>query len=287
MTRLRLAAALALAAALVTPAVASDHDDTNVLKVIPRHDARISDLFAFVRGENLVLILCTNPAIPPGVAEYVWPTDLVQRFHVDNDSPVTFDDAAANATWGGTIADPAHVNDDITFVLTFDKDNRPHVQYQGFPGHAVDDVRVFTGLRDDPFIRGPRIGRNVAAWVVEVPLRHVLKDSPVLLVWATTKVQDVQGPISEHGGRSLRSQFSENLDLNEKRPSEQWKDLGVVPDVIILDTSRPVVFPNGRELADDVVDMVGDPRVMSTDAPFPNANDMPWMPAFPYLHPPQ
>ena len=45
--------------------------------------------------------------------------------------------------------------------------------------------------------------------------------------------------------------------------------LGVVPDVLIFDTTRPAAFPNGRRLTDDVVDLVGDPGVLSSDCPDP------------------
>ena len=55
----------------------------------------------------------------------------------------------------------------------------------------------------------------------------------------------------------------------------------------IYDTARPAAYPNGRALTDDVVDLVGDPRVLETDGPlFPTENDMSFLPNFPYLAPP-
>ena len=39
----------------------------------------------------------------------------------------------------------------------------------------VMKLDLFTGLRDDPFIRRPREGRNVAAVVIELPLEAVRK----------------------------------------------------------------------------------------------------------------
>jgi hypothetical protein len=56
---------------------------------------------------------------------------------------------------------------------------------------------------------------------------------------------------------------------------------------VIYDTALAASFPNGRELTDDVVDLVGDPRVLSNDDPFPSTNDVPFLGAFPYLAPPQ
>ncbi len=51
---------------------------------------------------------------------------------------------------------------------------------------------------------------------------------------------------------------------------------------MIYDVSRPAVFPNGRELTDDVVDLVGDPRVLIDNYPFPTENDVPFLTSFPY-----
>jgi hypothetical protein len=111
----------------------------------------------------------------------------------------------------------------------------------------------------------------------------VLDDQPTLLLWARSRVPDVRGRIADLGARSLRSQLIPNLDLNTLDPRLHLKKLGMVPDVMIYDTSRPAGFPNGRLLTDDVVDLVGDPGVLSTDAPFPTANDKPFLDVFPYL----
>ena len=57
--------------------------------------------------------------------------------------------------------------------------------------------------------------------------------------------------------------------------------------MIIFDTLEDAEYPNGRELTDDVVDLVGDPRPLSNDAPFPTANDVPFLDVLPYLAAPQ
>ena len=148
----------------------------------------------------------------------------------------------------------------------------------------------FIGLRDDPFIRGPRIGRNVAAIVIEVPLASVLKDQSPLLIWATSKVDTMEGPFQDMVGRALRSQEPDNLALNTLHPSEHLARTGLKPDVLIYDTSKPAAFPNGRALTDDVVDLTAIPRILANDEPFPSANDIPFLETFPYLappHPPQ
>jgi len=67
---------------------------------------------------------------------------------------------------------------------------------------------------------------------------------------------------------------------------------GFRPDVMIYDTSKPAVYPNGRALADDVVlsacVLGGECRVFNAEMrPMtPRSNDLPFLSAFPYLAPP-
>lgn len=267
-------------------ATASDHGDTLLLVSVGRHDARITDLFAFVRGDRIVFAVCLDPTVSPSAADYRFASDLVVRVHVDNRAAVAFDDPWDLATYGGTLVEPERIRDDVVFRIGFDDRGRPRLHTTGGPTAHRSDVRLFAGLRDDPFIRGPREGRNVAAVVLELPLADVLADQDTLLVWATTKVETVDGAFQDLAGRALRSQFPENDLLNTTRPRQHAQTLDVVPDVVIYDTSRPAAFPNGRELADDVVDLTGDSRMLATDAPFPAANDLPFLDGFPYLAPP-
>jgi hypothetical protein len=262
---------------------ASDHDDTPLLKSVGRHDARITDLFAFIRGEKLVLIVATNPAIPVGVTQYLFPDDLSISIFIDTHSRVDFSDPVALATYGGTVRRPEKIRENVVFTVSF-VGGVAHLETRGLEGHEGHEAE--RDQRDHPFIRGPRIGRNVAAVVIEVPLEDVAEEHRPLLVWAATKVPEVDGDIADLGARSLRSQLAENLALNDLHPSLHQRQLGVPPDVVILDPSRPVAFPNGRELVDDVVDLVGDARILTTDAPFPSQNDVPFLTAFPYLAPP-
>ena len=79
----------------------------------------------------------------------------------------------------------------------------------------------------------------------------------------------------------------ENDAFNQLQPRDHFKLLGAIPDVIIFNTAVPAAYPNGRKLTDDVVDLVGDPRITTTDGPtFPSANDVPFLETFPYLAPP-
>ncbi|MEZ4360939.1 MAG: hypothetical protein R3B48_12220 [Kofleriaceae bacterium] len=266
-------------------AAASDHDDTPLLKDVGRHDARITDFYAFIRDGRLVLVVATNPAIPPGVSQYQFPDDLTVSVYLDRLSPVSFADPVARAKYGGTVLFPWWILEDLVFEVSF-SNGRPQLRTQGLSFLGRLTTRVFAGLRDDPFIRGPRTGRNVAAVVIDVPLYTMSWGAP-MLVWAGTSVPEADGEVADLGGRALRSQFAENLALNDLHPSLHQSELGVPPDVIILDPLRPIAFPNGRELTDDVVDLVGDPRVLANDAPFPTQNDVPWLTGFPFLAPPQ
>jgi len=274
--------ALVAALSLAGGAFAADHGDTPLLSAIPRNDAKISDFFAFVRGDELVLALGTNVAIPPSATTYTFPADLTLRIHIDNDSKVSFDDAALNESYGGDIVFPKKIAPEIVIEVTFEEGS-PALTVEGISDVEMSQAQLYAGLRDDPFIRGPRLGRNVGAVVVALPLSLVLEDQSTLLLWATAKIPELHGPISEHGGRALRSMFPENDGMNTSRPAEHYTKLGTRPDVIIFDTSRPAAYPNGRELTDDVVDRVGDPRVLGSDAPFPSENDRPFLDVFPYL----
>jgi len=268
-------------------ATASDHDDTPLLKTIQRHDARITDLFVFLRGQNLVLAVCLDPMIPPTVTHYVFSSDLTVTINVDNKRHVRFDDPADLAEYGGTIVEPEKIHPNVVFEVTFDANGQAQLNILGLRPRVLSRAQFYAGLMDDPFIRGPRMGRNVATIVIELPYEAVTDGHlRPLLVWATSYVDDVLGNSQEHGGRALRSQFVENDPLNTTTPAEHAMKLGVVPDVVIVNPAAPIAFPNGRELTDDVVDLAPDPRVMGNDAPFPTANDQPFLTVFPYLAPP-
>ena len=282
-------AVLSVWCAAPNAARASDHADTPQLISTGRHDARITDLFAFTRGNRLVLILDTNPAIPASVTTYQWPSDLKLQIAIDNHSEVTFDNAKANRAFGGSIVNPRGIREDVTFNFDF-PGGTPRLKVKGLKNGGAKQIKLFAGLRDDPFIRGPQIGKNIAAIVIELPLNAVLGDSPTILLWGTARIGDFSGPAVEFVGRSLRSQLNEFLALNNFPPRLQRLKLHMTPDVMIYNTSARAEIPNGRELTDDVIDFVasidpgpGAQNVLMTDAPFPSANDKPFLSTFPYL----
>jgi len=289
----------------LTHALAADHGDTPNLIGLARNDARISDFHVFTNGDNLVLALSTFPNLPS--AAYKFPSDLTLRFHIDNHSAVSFDNQTDNDQFGGTVIDPEGVAADIVLTFTFDLNGAPELSTSGLSGRQENNIKTFAGMRDDPFIRGPQIGRNVASVVVELPLADALggkaskkkRGDGTILAWATSKVPDITGPISELGARALRSQCPQpvcialdgaDLNLrNETSPHRYAADLGLRPDVVIFDTSRPAAFPNGRALTDDVVNLIAPfgQNILANDYPCPSANDVPFLAEFPYLAPPQ
>lgn len=263
----------------------ADHSDTPLLTSIPRHDARLTDLFAFRDKNDLIVALCADPTVPAGVSQYAFQTDVVFEINIDNSSRVSYADQTANETYGGTIEHPGSIEPDIKFTITFDESGA-RLDTSGIKGNTKG-IELFTGLRDDPFIRGPRTGRNVAAMILKIPLHMVKRSQKELLIWAASRVPDIGGAQGDMAGRALRTMFDENMALNYMPPDQHTEMLGVPPDVIIYDISRPARYPNGRTLADDVVDLVGDYRVLGNDSPFPTANDVPFLTDFPYLAPPQ
>lgn len=77
--------------------------------------------------------------------------------------------------------------------------------------------------------------------------------------------------------------------LNFTHPSEDFENFSIEPDVLVLNTSLPSGFPNGRVLEDDVVDLVCPgvcDNIIENDEPFPSENDVPFLDDFPFLAPP-
>ena len=223
-------------------------------------------------------------------------------------------------------------------------------------------VHSFSGLRDDPFIRVPQQGKNIAAIAVELPQSLFTHGrQKVLVTWGTSAFNSISGPSSDVAGRSFGSMFTpEQFIINTLHPSQQVAALEAkeaaapaigaatpavratflmpcqtafqpfsktspaqklatldidcapgqrmlkAPDVSIFDTSKPQHFPNGRDLDNDQIDLIGtsyDPRVENLrreeitatgvdihGAPVvasPTANDVPHDANFPYLGLPQ
>ena len=338
---LRWLAAVTIAACAVVVATASDHGDTPTFNSVVRADANLTDLHAFVVGENLVLSLATNERIPVSATSYTFPSDLTFEINIDVNSPVSGTDPLGD---GGTVMLPDSISAEDTFRVRFKDDGSAVVQrihrgprtwgssddstvllrannsrggpvmvapngdFEAPSGRGLFSRRTpepreslaaerilansgivgfFAGLRDDPFIRAPRMGRNIGAIVIEVPLASILDGQSTILIWATVQVEEIEGSQHESVGRSLRSMFPEQDALNEMPPREHMSQMGMRPDVIIYNTSLPASYPNGRYLTNDVIDLAcalsAECRVANNDAPFPTVNDKEFLAEFPYL----
>jgi hypothetical protein len=288
-TRVRpsaVAAALGLlvVAGIITFVRASDHNDGNGTffgwDLNGRRDANITDFFAFVppnTPDRLVLAVTLNQGITdPG---YFFAEDLTVTFHMDTDSEVRFTDGDPNSTtddwmmrFGGTVTDIEKIREDLAFEISFrsspDGTTTPRLRLEGLPASAADEIRVFPAPGESPLRR-----MNRAAIVLEMPLRLVTGGDPLfdplhpsLLLWVTTNVPEIQGPISDHMGMPNTSNQMANLGVNRLRPRYHGPPIRTDPpdlflqpipgnpvslapyaDVLIYDLSRPArAFPPGR-----------------------------------------
>ncbi len=262
----------------------SDHGDAPVLRDAGRNDARLTGFFAFTRGENLVLALCGDPTIPNTATRAVIAPDVIFRINIDNDSEVIFDEAGR--LFGGTIVQPEQIKEDIVFQISFNDQMAPQLNIEGSLGGGDVDIRMFTGLTDDPFT--PFRMRNVWSIVLEFPLQLVIKSQPTLLLWATSKVPGFEGDFQDLNGRAIRSQTAALAALNSLHPSQHGTVAAAVvdgvvrPDVMIYDTSQKALFPNGCDLADDTQRIVAN-NPMNPPRPPNEVNDRPFRETFPYL----
>jgi len=253
-----------------------------------RPDASITDFFAFIHGGKLVLIMDVNPFLDPAVTSYRFPTDVSYRFNVDLNSPVTIGTDVGTKEFGGNITRPASISEDLVFQVTFNSKNQPTLSVTGGDAARCESirprVRMFTGLRAEPFIFAPFVRNNVASIVLEMPVASVVQSQKQLVLWSTATVDIPAGKFVELGGRALRSQFPPFVGLNALHPNQHAAAGFGRPDVMILDVSKPTSFPNGRNLSDDVVDEVATFTSLPTDktaAELEVANCAAGGPAFP------
>ncbi len=293
----RLVGALAILFLGAVTVRAADHGDTSLMFQYMRGDANISDLWAFVRNDHLVLAMGIHPLLPAGVTAFTFPRDVTYRFFIDRDSTVIFKECDKLAAFGGCIDEPDRIHEDIVFEITFGVNNRLQLRTKGFSADSwrelKDRIKVFSGTRSEAFIFAPFVKLNIAAIALEVPLDAIRKDQDTLLKWAAMDVETPSGTFRDHAGRALRSMFSQ--DLNGLHPKLHQQQLGTPPDVLILNTGVPSKFPNGRALADDVVDILteaGEGQALSIELSrsenSATVKDVRrFLNKFPYLAPPQ
>ena len=276
-------AVLSLAASLLalTPSAlrASDHADPMNLT---DPYANITGLFIFPKGDQLILVFnvrraLTNPK-PYKLSDYRYVVNF------DLTTPVSFDNVEDRMRYGGTVITPEklHADASITILLNDDatlKEITPR-------GLKAEITKVFTGVRDDPFIFPRFFKKNVISMVMSIPMAAFPGQQDFIL-WGNTYKGDKQ---FDHVGRSIRSQLPRFEALNTLQPKDhvaelmklqkKWNDISdwlksfkewwtaqiaalietnflirkydLKPDVMYYTSRFPPGFPNGRLLPDDV-----------------------------------
>lgn len=196
----RLVASLLVAAFVVAvvPAMASDHADPVMLVT---KETNLTDLFFFPQGDHYVLIFDVrrNLTDPP---PYPLAGDTF-RVNIDLHSRVTFDSAADRARFGGTIVAPEEVGADVTIAVQLNGNGSlKTADINGLSGE--EGVRIWSGVRDDPFIFPPFFKKNVIATVMTIPVSSFPPGQQDFILWATT---ERDGKQIDHVGRSIRTQL--------------------------------------------------------------------------------
>jgi len=264
---------------LPTGLQSSDHADPVNLEVL---ESGITDLFAFPNGDQMVVVLDTRRALTTPPPYQLEPFEFA--IYMDLHNKVTVDNPAEKARYGGSIANPEGIKEDVTIKIRLKNDASLNgVKYEGLQN--PERIKLYTGVRDDPFIFPRFFKRNTIAMVLSIPFSAFPNGQRDWIIWGTsTRIKDnVQ---IDHVGRSNRSQQGRFDFLNTLHPSKhaaaikahidtrmqiektlmeylpplvnayqplfKLRPYDVFPDVMIYTTQYPIGFPNGRKLTDDV-----------------------------------
>jgi hypothetical protein len=337
----------------------ADHRDSPLNQSNPTAD--INDVYAFRSSENnnnLVVAISVNPLIAPSdnATRGVFDPQVQYQIHIDRNGDL-IDDATANI----------RVTPDSK-QLVIEGLGAP-ISAATTPPGAADPVittaaggaiKVFAGLRDDPFffdlsafqafVAGPRApakglrpagggdpadafaGTNVLAIVIEAPITALtggssassgtirtwvpttrngqridrmaipaintalipsaqkdafnaanpINDASAYRATATTTINGLRAAVDNLFGVSFPQDGGPLGILNSGQVAA-----ALIPDVVTIDFSRAVQFPNGRRLQDDVIDVAlgvvlnrGGTAGISDGV---SANDKAFLTAFPYL----
>lgn len=280
-------AVIVLGLLLVVPSSlrGSDHADPINLEVL---ESGITDLFAFPDGDNMVVIMDVRRALTSPPPYQLEPFEFA--IYMDLHTNVTVDESAEKgksekARYGGSIANPDGIKEDVAIKIRLKNDATLNsATYRGLDNTGA--IKVFTGVRDDPFIFPRFFRRNTIAMVLSIPFAAFPnKAQRDWLLWGTsTRLKD--GVQIDHVGRSNRSQqgrfdflntlhpsrhvaaIKEQTDrrsrvektimeylppfLNAYQPLFKIRPYDLFPDVMIYTKQYPIGFPNGRKLTDDV-----------------------------------
>ncbi|MCF8475495.1 MAG: DUF4331 domain-containing protein [Pseudolabrys sp.] len=270
-----------LAALAPPPARASDHADPLNLS---DPNANITGLFVYPEDDRYILIFNVRRSLTDAK-----PYDLARYEYVVNidlTTPVAFDNAEDRARYGGTIDIPEKLHPDVTIRIQLQDDTSlKSIAYSGLK--QTDQIRTYTGVRDDPFIFPRFFKTNVISMAMSIPKTAFPQDQQDFILWGVTYKN---GKVFDRVGRSIRSQLPRFGVLNLVAPKDQVRVLmktkkfldttynflngnkewwsqaiagllqftfqirkyDLMPDVMIYTTRFAPGFPNGRLLTDDV-----------------------------------
>src|SRR5262245_62654139 len=109
----------------------------------------ITDRFAFPDGDQMVVVLDTRRALTTPPPYQLEPFEFA--IYMDVHSKLTVDNPAEKARYGGSIANPEGIKEDVTIKIRLKNDASLNgVKYEGLQKPAR--IKIYTGVRDDPFI---------------------------------------------------------------------------------------------------------------------------------------
>jgi hypothetical protein len=271
-------AALAITASSVASVFAADHIDAPVAVAHPGTD--ITDLYAFVKGDKLVMAMTFNPFLSADAPYF--DRDARYYFHVDTNGDAATD-LFLRVDFGPT--GQHYLSGSLRrFKLDF------------FAGRREDPFFFDLGLLGDGLSGGDTFaGANVGAIVVAIDVDKVTPNGSNIGVWATTSRQGT-GDVDRMGRPVINTLFiPEGMkdDYNRDDPRRDARRYSefvplpdiLLPDILTIDTAAPTAYPNGRALEDDVIDIsLG--LVFGEGTDEVNANDVSFLDEFPYLAPP-
>ena len=271
---------------------------------------------------ELIVILGIHPALlaagPYDVEDYRY------NIFIDHHSEVQFSDPADLARYGGTVVHPKGISPDVTMRFRLNGDAT--LAESNIEGMDSSQIEVVSGVYDDPFIFPRFFGKNVIAIALRIPVSALPEGREDFLFWGTTE-EAKSGDQVDHVGRSNRTQVARFDFLNTVPPNEHvevihqmahkrqkvqnflkrypppalWQAFQLLqnirhydyaPDVMIFSFRNEAKFPNGRQLADDIVGIIcetGECLLQETafqeSEAFPRitTNDKPFTDEFPYL----
>jgi hypothetical protein len=173
---------LGLALLLLPSALkSSDHADPVNLEVL---ESGITDLFAFPDGDQMIVMLNTRRALTTAPPYQLEPFEFA--IYMDLHSGVTIDNAEERARYGGSITNPEGIKEDVTIKIRLKSDATLNsVKYEGLEN--TEAIKLFTGVRDDPFIFPRFFKRNTIAMVLSIPFSSFPnKDQKDWILWGTS-----------------------------------------------------------------------------------------------------